>query len=136
MPRSITIITAVGIVLILVVVVMFPGFYPLRPLESVFISVCNKIIKGELNKVEETNFVGVGGVMIRQDYIECGVDRADDAGEVCYISAEGSYLGDEMNDECYKCQYGDEQIKYKGKLLGKSCKPYRKVWRWKYKSMF
>lgn len=143
MPMSTKIAIIVGVVIVFIVVTMFPGYYPVRGFESVFVKVCNKVLKGEINKFEKTLFVGKAGMPIRREYIECGVDPAPDANEVCYITGEDdglisfdNPLGGAKDDECSYCAYGSEELKYKSSLLGKSCKPYRKVWRWKYKSEF
>lgn len=139
---SITILMIVCLV-IFSVITMFPGFFPIRPLEPVFVNSCKAIMKGEVNRYDQTSFMGPGGVPTRNDFIECGVNPAEDADHVCYIAPfEGDLMtsenpmGSETMDECHLCQYGAENVTYDKKVLGKVCRPYEKIWRWKYKSPF
>lgn len=141
MPKILIFILPALLLIIFVVVTMFPGVYPIRAFEPVFTSVCHSVMHGEINKIEKTMFVGRAGMLLRRDFIECGVDRASDAEDVCFINETASSIGEnplgaEYSDECYTCVYGAEEIRYNGELLGKSCKPYRKLWRWKYVSEF
>lgn len=127
-------IVVIGVaVMVFVVITMFPGFYPIRPLEPAFQEVCRTVLGGEVVSVNEEKYVGRLGEPMRLDYIQCGVDKADDGGEICYAPGGDSEL---VTDDCGICQYGAEELKFKGQSLGKFCKPYRKLWRWVYKGPF
>jgi hypothetical protein len=144
LSRSTKLILVIGLVVIMVVVFLFPGFFPVRIFESVFTMTCTKLINGDLSKVEQTDFTGLGGAPTRLDYIECGKGPAIDANHICYVapSQRPSFLGGDNPlgrptvDECDTCQYGDEDIRDGGVLLGKRCKPYRFLWRWEYRTNF
>jgi len=97
-------------------------------------------MRGEFNKVEETEFVGRGGMPVRRGFAECGVKPARDASEVCYTYPDETMpdgvsnpLPSVSDDTCYACQYGSENVKYGGTVLGKRCRPYKYIWRWNYK---
>lgn len=139
---SVTILVIVCLI-IFCVITMFPGWFPIRPLEGVFVKVCDDVLRGEFAKFDEEVYVGSLGVPTRKDYVICGRDPAVDANEVCYIApmeesiiSDGNPMGSEMDDECYRCQYGWELVKHGKKTLGKVCKPYKSIWRWNYKSPF
>jgi len=129
-------------VILFIVITMIPGWLPIRAFDPVFYGVCSNILGGDAEKITKTEFVGLGGTPVRQDYLECGVDPAVDANRICYIEHSGSGpfdenpLGSSMNSDCDECQYDSEPVKYNGKKMGDKCRPYRITWRWIYKSAF
>ncbi len=133
-----------GVVVIVLVFLftIFPAWYPIRLFEPIFYGACDKILHGELDHVQKTDFVGLSGKPVREDYLQCGVDLAFDANRICYVvpAQELSYgdnsLGQEIADDCNYCQYGAEKIKIDNKVVGKQCRPFRVLWRWVYDSNF
>lgn len=135
---QIILVAVIGVMLICLT--MFPGVFPLRVFEPIFSTVCVKVINGDVKKYNQTDFQGVSGLPIRRDYIVCGIDPAYDADEICYVAPQAESLtGDfipESEDDCDMCQYSWDYVKGSGKILGKSCRPYRFIWKWEYKTPF
>jgi len=140
MKTSTKIILVAILGVLVITLTMLPGIFPFRAFEPVFAGVCTRFIDGEVTKYNNTDFEGVAGLMVRQDSIVCGIDRSYDGDEVCYVAPQsGSAISsgvDESADECASCQYSWDYLKSGRKVLGKSCRPFRFIWRWRYKTPF
>jgi hypothetical protein len=133
------------VLVLLFLVFLVPGWWPIRAFDGFFYTTCKYLIRGEFSEYQSTSFVGLGGLPIRHDYIECGRGVAIDANHICSIvpvttvafgEAIENPLGREMDDECAECQYGALDIKSGDRVIGRSCRPYKFLWRWYYKSAF